>query len=376
MALLHGIWAAARPTRRTFRLAPLVKQLFHTRQATIHRLSFKPPLKTVYRGPHRHLTTGFSNAQSSLARGCNTRGRVHDVGLGSARQFSNATPAVDIIQNAPLALRAALAYLDCPAPEVAHQAPYWGKATLKRGQIVLEPLHAKPSFPGHSVSSIEDIEGLELASTADLFSEQHEQGQDVAALEMIIPLSPEHLPSFPAELEGEDANRVLSPAFMHMLQLQSSMHVRHLRRITKMVNLIDSYGQLHSNQLLLINSPSQDERLHGTEQVFRIGIKSWTEEDLRQALGLWPDETPPWTSLTDWRLVHSSFLPLEETAHESDYDLVFPSSMDFGALESFEESDLDGSDLDMITSPESSVGPESLLKELNSLSSPSFAGRS
>lgn len=428
MAFLRGLWAA-RPAGR-IRLSPWLRQLVQVHHLTAEvaprcspstrtsRSSARLPRASIHTQAHRPAAPRLgAYGRSSLARcPAPTSFARHEVGLGRSRQFSSSAPAkaVDLIQNAPLLLRAALDALECPSKEVSSRAACWPRLCVTEdGRIALTARvahYASAPAPAAVAPSPSVVSCSSSASTSDLFPiEAAACAQAEAQMELLLPAQPSQMPTFPFELEsGGDTDRVLSAAFMHVLQRQGSYMQRHLKRLQSLLHLLEQHKQLGRVQLASVRSDNNDDgslsSVPGPErQVFRIGVKSWTESDLRQALGLQPDDTPPWQSLVDWRRVHSgdedgdaaSLTSSEEeegieglsASTEQAMDFVFPSAHQSATYGRTTVDDDDcGLDYDKCDDWSSSsegrtassllsdfcLGPGSLLQELDELQSPRF----
>lgn len=322
--------------------------------------------------PHRHFNPQSrlgSYSRSSLSKPTSGSFSRQEVGLGKARQFSSATQAAEIIQNAPLLLRAALDALDCPSKAVQQQAPHWNRVCINtEGRIALGP---RARFnPAVATSSIGD------ASTSDLFLTEGALEQPEAALELLVPSQPHDMPTFPFELDALDADRLLSPAFSHVLERQGACMRRHVQRFLGLLKVLKAHGQLVGVQLVTLSADDCGAEPNA-RQLFRVAVRSWTEEELRQALGLFPKDAPPWEDIVDWRKVHS-YADSDEglsASTEQEMDFVFP-RLDDGFVEERGDGDDDLDHCDVSSAESfgghSGIGPGSLLRDLDELSSPRF----
>lgn len=275
--------------------------------------------------------------------------RTNELGLGHARKFSTGgNPTADVLYNAPLILRAALDFLDCPSERVARQAKGWRKAVVAKGKIGLEGQRCC-------------LPECEVASSAELFAQAPEEAEE--GLELIIPVEPHAGHTVEMDLDAAGHTSLLSPELIAELNLRSSQQRRHWTALEHLLRFLREQDRLGRVHMVTLAS-------HHGEQVFRVGVRQWTERELREALGMYETDQALWVDAVDWRVVHAE----EECDFDSDWEVGCEDDLVYPTADSCSVWDVGwaSSECKSSSSHSSGMGPASLLSDLGALRSPTF----
>jgi len=363
---IQGLWRSGRA-----RLTPLAGQALRSQRhlsasnalrQVVHALT-KPQaaahsasLRFATRPPPPRLPA--TRASRGIGRQAFTRPSVrktHDVGLGTARSFSTGgNPTIDVLYNAPLILRAAMDFLDCPSERVRMQASQWRRtAVVSNGKIGLDGQRCVPS-------------AATASSSAELFfaaAQPQEEQQEEAGLELIIPVEPRQSIALDLDAAHHSEESLLSPALMAELHLCGSQQRRHWKALEQLLSVLRDERQLGKVQLVTLSN---------REQVFRVGVCTWTEGELREALGLYESDDAFWIDAVDWRVVHEGDVWSDSDPgcqEDGDDDLVYPTADSCGSVWDVGWA---SSESNLSSGSEGGMGPASLLSDLGGLRSPTF----